>query len=1133
MTKQLRKVFSILCAIVLLISSLSMALAEETVPAADDAARIAAEEAAARKAEEEAARKAAEEAARKKAEEEAARKAAEEEAARKKAEEEAARKAAEEEAARKAAEEEAARRAAEEEAARKAAEEEAARKAAEEEAARIAAEQQAAEAQAAAEQPAAEQPSDEVPAEEESDDGTVEIDDDWGSIDPEVISENTPEITDELKGLRTAELSVGQSISDTIDFGEQLTVTLKKSDADSVVLKLYTNASIKTTVDGKAAGFTPADSDDPSRKLYVFELANAGRSHEIVLTADDTASFKLAAVEKQAAGTQEEAPADNGNGTPAEGSTGSGKPAANKPDTTPAPTVQASVKTYDALKVGSRISDSLIVGQKAKIQVKCGKNPFVTLTLKANPDDVKVSADGAEVRFTSAGNGTYTAELENVAFRKFTIVISSRKEISFTLSAEANKAAAEAAEKAEEEKAVEEAVKNNKEETEQPAEEPAAEEKAEEAAETEIVNKEEKEEQAAEKNGEQTEVSEEEKAEEPEAPAEEAVEDKEAAEETEAPAEEEKAEETEAVEGEENGEEAEAPAEGENAEENQEEENPEEAEEPSEETEAPAEDAEGEEENSEEEAAPAYTKVTVTAEEGADLYAEASRESEVTGHLEAGAEALVVLNEDQTWGQIFTEDEEAAAQFIAMEDVSVNADAPEEEKPAEEEPAEETSEEAAPEYTRIVVTAEEGADLYAEASRESEVTGHLETGAEALVVLNEDQTWGQIVSEDEEAAAQFISMEDAEVKTEAEEPEEEETKKPEELGYIRVIVTDEEGADLYAEASRESEVTGHLEASAEAWVLLNEEQTWGQLYSEDEEAAAQFLCMEDAENAAKKEFEDKLTELGYRKVTVLNRDGADIYDSTEEEAAVIGHADYETELWIKDAEAEGWAEIYTEEEIQQFVKTADLERQMFSDEEMLEMGYIKAVVATDIGANVYGSVDGDDVVDHLDAGTELWVTLIEGAARAQIFDLDETAPARYINLVDIIATKKPEGMGDLPTRELVIHSSADGLPFIVAGSTVTFTTELINFMEDDVYTVQWKYSEDGEKYKEIAGANGLNYEFVVDMTNAAYSWKVSVILITPETEEAPALDAESAQTPEAEDVPVPEAEEAQAPEAED
>ena len=691
MTKQLRKVFSILCAIVLLISSLSMALAEETVPAADDAARIAAEEAAARKAEEEAARKAAEEAARKKAEEEAARKAAEEEAARKKAEEEAARKAAEEaarkaaeeEAARKAAEEEAARKAAEEEAARKAAEEEAARKAAEEEAARIAAEQQAAESQAAeeqaaAEQPAAEEPSAEVPAEEESDDGTVEIDDDWGSIDPQVISENTPEITDELKGLRTAELSVGQSISDKIDFGEQLTVTLKKSDADGAILKLYTNASINTTVDGKAAGFTPADSDDPSTKLYVYKLANAGRSHEIVLTADDTASFRLAAVAKQAAGTQEEATADNGNGTSA-GTSDSGKPAANKPDTTPAPTVQASMKTYDALKVGSRISDTLIVGQKAKIQVKCGKNPFVTLTLKANPDDVKISVDGGDFRFTSSGNGTYTAELENVAFRKFTVVISSRKEISFTLSAEANKAAAEAAEKAEEDTA-EEAVKNNKEETEQPAEEPAAEKKAEEAAETETVNKEETEEPAAEENGEQTEASEEEKAEEPEAPAEEAEKVEEVAEEPEATAEEEKAEEPEATEGEENSEDAETPAEEENVEENQEEENPEESEEPTEET-------EGEEETGEEEATPAYTKVTVTAEEGADLYAEASRESEVTGHLEAGAEALVVLNEDLTWGWIFSEDEETAAQFIAMEDVSVNA-----EEPAEEETSEEISE---------------------------------------------------------------------------------------------------------------------------------------------------------------------------------------------------------------------------------------------------------------------------------------------------------------------------------------------------------------------------------------------------------------------------------------------------------
>ena len=1004
MTKQLRKVFSILCAIVLLISSLSMALAEETVPAADDAARIAAEEAAARKAEEEAARKAAEDAARKKAEEEAARKAAEEEAARKKAEEEAARKAAEEEAARKAAEEEAARRAAEEEAARKAAEEEAARKAAEEEAARIAAEQQAAEAQAAAEQPAVEQPSDEVPAEEESDDGTVEIDDDWGSIDPEVISENTPEITDELKGLRTAELSVGQSISDTIDFGEQLTVTLKKSDADGVILKLYTNASINTTVDGKAAGFTPADSDDPSRKLYVCELANAGRSHEIVLTADDTASFKLAAVAKQAAGNQEEAPADNGSGT----SSDSGKPAANKPDATPAPTVQASVKTYDALKVGSRISDSLIVGQKARIQVKCGKNPFVTLTLKADPDDVKVSVDGGDVRFTSTGNGTYTAELENVAFRKFTVVISSRKEISFTLSAAANQAAAEAAEKAaeeeEEETAAEEAAEDNKEETEQSADEPAAEEKAEEAAETETLNKEETEEPAAAESANQTEVSEEEKTEEPEAKTEETEEPAEEGkgEEAEAPAEEENAEETEEPAGEENGEEAEVPAE-----EGNEEENAEGTEEPA------AEDAEGEAENSEEEAAPAYTKVTVTAEEGADLYAEASRESEVTGHLEAGAEALVVLNEDQTWGQIFTEDEEAAAQFIAMEDVSVNAEAPEEEKTAEEEPAEETPEEAAPEYTRIIVTAEEGADLYAEASRESEVTGHLETGAEALVVLNEDQTWGQIVSENEEAAAQFISM-------------------------------------------------------------------------------------EDAVNAAKKEFEDKLTELGYREVQVLNQDGADIYDSTEEEAAVIGHVEYETVLWIKDAEAEGWAEIYNEEETRQYVKLAEIDTQLSFEEQMLAAGYWKAQVASADGADIYNEMREEaEVVGHLDTGVEIWVKVYQDTGWAELYAEDE-GPDQFVKTDTLVITLKPDEEESV-IRSVNATSSLEGVELVYYGTPVTLEATLEGFLEDDVYTVQWMYSADnGETYNDIEGANELQYVYIVDEENLAYRWRIVITLLPKE-----------------------------------
>ena len=68
-----------------------------------------------------------------------------------------------------------------------------------------------------------------------------------------------------------------------------------------------------------------------------------------------------------------------------------------------------------------------------------------------------------------------------------------------------------------------------------------------------------------------------------------------------------------------------------------------------------------------------------------------------------------------------------------------------------------------------------------------------------------------------------------------------------ELGYTKIVVTAEEGADLYAEADKESEVVGHLDAETELWVILNEDGTWAKIYTEDEEAAAQYISMEDVE----------------------------------------------------------------------------------------------------------------------------------------------------------------------------------------------------------------------------------------------------------------------------------------------
>ena len=690
MTKLYQKVLSILCVIALLVSGIAMAFADEAneAPVADEAAQQTSDD-------------------------EAARIAAEEEAARKAAEEEAARKAAEEEAARKAAEEEAARKAAEEEAARKAAEEEAARKAAEEEAASKATEEAAKQAEEAIEEDGTDE------------NGYIEIDDSWGYVDPDVISENTPEITDELKGIRNATMSVNEMLTDSLTFGEELVITLKCGDAGSVLLNLYTAGSaISVKLNGKTVAFYADNSDDPSYEMTSYLLENtAGHSYKITLSTNDAASFKLAAVAEQTEvqevtpGTEvsgaikntneepapsedinnEVIPVTNGNNsenaentenTEASQTIETTETTENTADTEnnnevtiepivpvePAePTIQVSVKTYNALKVGNSISDNLLGGQKAKFQVKCGKNNNVKLVLNANPDDMNVQIEGTDTEFVQDAEGNYSVELNNVAFRKFTIILSAKQDLVFSLSAEA---ADNTVVEGEEEDINEEDInKEGTENTDETVTDEITEEVTEETAEGE--------------NTEDTESSEEET----EGTEEEAVE-------------------------------------------------------------------ENTDEENEKMTTLGCTKVIVTAEEGADLYAEASKESEAVGHLDAGTEVWVTLTEDQTFGQIYSEDEEAAAQFISMEDAEMKV-IEETEKTEEAAPTAEEMQEKG--CTKVIVTAEEGADLYAEANKESEVVGHLDAGTEVWVTLTEDQTFGQIYSEDEEAVTQFISIEDVEI----------------------------------------------------------------------------------------------------------------------------------------------------------------------------------------------------------------------------------------------------------------------------------------------------------------------------------------------------------------------------------
>ncbi|MBQ6514307.1 MAG: hypothetical protein IJI09_06230, partial [Clostridia bacterium] len=100
-------------------------------------------------------------------------------------------------------------------------------------------------------------------------------------------------------------------------------------------------------------------------------------------------------------------------------------------------TSQSAKKTYEALKAGNSISDTLAAGQRAVILVKCGRNPNMVLTLNTNPDGADVTIDH-EAEFVSDGNGTYVCVLDEVAFRKFNVEISAKEDLAFTLSAAEN-----------------------------------------------------------------------------------------------------------------------------------------------------------------------------------------------------------------------------------------------------------------------------------------------------------------------------------------------------------------------------------------------------------------------------------------------------------------------------------------------------------------------------------------------------------------------------------------------------------------------------------------------------------------------------------------------------------------------
>ena len=97
--------------------------------------------------------------------------------------------------------------------------------------------------------------------------------------------------------------------------------------------------------------------------------------------------------------------------------------------------IQQKIINADALKAWEMADMTLKVGQRAVIPIKCGKNANVTVNVTITPPTAGTPViEGLDGAFASAGNGQYTASLEDVAFRKFKVVIDAKEDMSFSIS---------------------------------------------------------------------------------------------------------------------------------------------------------------------------------------------------------------------------------------------------------------------------------------------------------------------------------------------------------------------------------------------------------------------------------------------------------------------------------------------------------------------------------------------------------------------------------------------------------------------------------------------------------------------------------------------------------------------------
>lgn len=141
---------------------------------------------------------------------------------------------------------------------------------------------------------------------------------------------------------------------------------------------------------------------------------------------------------------------------------------------------------------------------------------------------------------------------------------------------------------------------------------------------------------------------------------------------------------------------------------------------------------------------------------------------------------------------------------------------------------------------------------------------------------------------------------------------------------------------------------------------------------------------------------------------------------------------------------------------------------------------------------LYAAASGSaEVLANIGAGELLYVQNIEAEWSYAVYGgLAGYVYTDQIALFNESATPEEEEI----IRTVSIGSNVAEGDAVYAGTEIVLTARLNGF-ENLEYTLQWQYTpDDGENVYDVAGANGTQYAFIIDESNAHYLWRVSVVL---------------------------------------